>query len=239
MGRSEDRLLLATLTGRIPDSIWTGPFSRRHPQLVIEVLGRGEAGRGAIVADHWISGLPPGIWAREIASYRDVFQVESLTGVGDGCLYRVRFRTPPVVDLYRRLELPLPFPIRIRAGTIQWEVVARRPGFEALLRLAREHDPTTRVAWTRTPTLRAHLPILSPRQEAVLRGAIEAGYFAVPRRVSLIELARRTGRSKAALSEALAQIERKLLESAVRGPLLSGRMAGSSVAGLEELARGG
>lgn len=221
LAEDRDRLLLATIIARVADSTWTGPFSRRHPHLLVEVLGRSGVGRREIVADHWISGLPPGLWAREIASFPDVFQVDSLAAVGDGSLYRVRFRAPPVVDLYRRLELPLPFPIQIRAGVVRWEVVSRRVEFEAILRFARELDPRARVAWTRTPPLQAHLPLLSARQRALLHQAMELGYFAVPRRISLPELARESGRSKATVSEALALIEKKLLESAVREPILS------------------
>jgi predicted DNA binding protein len=43
-----------------------------------------------------------------------------------------------------------------------------------------------------------------------------AGYFAVPRGITLTDLARQIGRSKSAVSEAIAIIERKLLETAVR-----------------------
>jgi len=218
--RPEARLLLATMTVRVPETTWTGPFSRRHPEIVLEVLGRSETGRHVIVADHWISGRPAGVWAREIASYPDVLKVESLAEVGDGSLYRIKFRAPAVVELYRQLEMPLPFPIHVQGGYVRWEVVARKADFEALLRFARGLDPEARVAWTRTPPLRTHLPLLSPSQRVLLDRAIKSGYFAVPRRVSLTQLARDSNRSKAAVSQALALIEKKLLESAVRGPIL-------------------
>jgi len=41
-----------------------------------------------------------------------------------------------------------------------------------------------------------------------------------PRRITLMELAQECHRSKAAVSQALALVEKKLLESVVRGPLL-------------------
>jgi len=219
----DNRLLLATATVRLPDRTWTGPFSRRHPHVVVEWLGGSEIGRGRMVADHWVSGLPAGRWTREIASFPDVFKVEALTQVGDGCLYRVRLRPPPVVELYQRLEMPLPFPIHIHAGFVRWEVVARGREFAALLRFARDVDPGVRVAWTRAAPIRAHVPLFSPRQQTLLHRAIKAGYFAVPRRISLQELARQSNRSKAAVSEALALIEKKLLESALREPIFSGQ----------------
>lgn len=168
------------------------------------------------MADTWISGRPAGVWAREIAGYPDVQKVESLAEVGDGSIYRVLFLAPPIVELYRRLEVPLPFPIRIKAGYVQWEVVARAPEFAEILLFGREIDPHLKISWTRTPPLRAHLPLLTAKQRALLHLAIGAGYYAVPRRISLVELARGANRSKAAVSEALALIEQKLLESALR-----------------------
>jgi hypothetical protein len=217
--REENRLLLATVTLRIPDQTWTGPFSRRHPREQLEILGRSESGRGSMVADHWISGRPAGVWAREIASFSDVLAVESLAEVGDGSLYRVQFRTPPIVDLYRRLEVPIPFPVRIRAGHVQWEVVARAPDFAEILAFGRRVDPHLRIRWTRTPPLRSHLPLLTPKQRELLHRAIAAGYFAVPRRIRLGDLARELNRGKATVSESLARIEQKLLESALRNTL--------------------
>jgi hypothetical protein len=210
------RLLVATMSLRVPDRTWTGPFSRRHPREHIEILGRTEAGRGVLVADHWISGRPAGVWAKEIATFPDVVGVESLAEVGDGSLYRVKFRAPPIVDLYRRLEIPIPFPVRIRDGRVLWEIVARAPEFAEVLEFGRTVDPELKVRWTRTPLLRAHLPRLTATQRTLLDRAIAAGYFAVPRRISLGDLARASNRSKAAVSEALARIEEKLLESALR-----------------------
>jgi len=219
-GRAEpERLLLATLTVRLPDRTWTGPFSRRHPSHPIEVLARGDAGRSVMVADHWIRGRPAGVWVREIASFPDVVRVESLAEIGEGSLYRVKFRAPPIIELYRRLGLPLPFPIRIQAGYARWEVAARVPDFATLVRFARDVDPGTRISWTRTPPLRDHLPRLSASQLALLHRAIVAGYFAVPQPITLVELARACGEGRAAVSGALATIERKLLGTALREPL--------------------
>ncbi len=227
----EDRLLLATFTVRVPDTTWFGPFSRRHPGLAIEILGSRRSGSHAIVADLWIQGVPPGLWTREIATYPDVGGAECLTGVGDGALYRARIRTPPVVDLYRRLRMPLPYPIRIRGGSVRWEVVARRAEFVTLLAFARKVDPRTRVTWTRTVPLRSHLPVLTTRQRELLHAAIESGYFASPPKISLGELARASGRGRVATSKVLAQIEERLLGSALREPILSARRPAPADAG--------
>jgi predicted DNA binding protein len=63
--------------------------------------------------------------------------------------------------------------------------------------------------------------VLTEAQQQLLTEAMAAGYFAVPRGITLTDLARRLNRSKSSLSEAIAVIERKLLESAMRSSALS------------------
>lgn len=215
-----NRLLVATVRLRIPDRTWIGPFSRRHPSVAIEILGRAEIDSATVVADIWISGRGAAVSAREIAGYEDVERAECLAEVGNGYLYRIRFRSPPIVALYRSLEVPLPFPIRARGGYIRWEIVARPPAFDRILEFAHEIDPGARTTWTRRPPLVDHLPRLTVSQRQLLHRAIEAGYFAVPRRVSLTELARAANRSKSSVSDALARIEESLLESTMRSGAL-------------------
>jgi hypothetical protein len=216
-----DRLFLASLRLRIPRNLWTSPFSLAHPDVRIEALNRTEVGKDLSVSDYWISGQPPGIWAQEIQSYSDVTRVDSLAEVGDGCLYRITYRNPPVVYLYQRLGLPIQFPLRIQAGFLTWEVVARFSEFQTIMKHVRAVDPNVRVLSVRRRPLRSHLPVLSETQHRLLSQAMSAGYFAVPRGITLTELARKLNRSKSSISESIALIEKKLLETALRPSTLA------------------
>jgi DNA binding protein with HTH domain len=218
---SADRLLLASVRIRIPKDLWTGQFSRAHPNHALEILNRADVSKDVSVSDYWIAGQPPGVWAREIAGYPDVLKVDSLAEVGEGCLYRVTYRNPPVINLYRKLGMPIQFPMRLQGGFIRWEVVARRSEFEEVMRHIRTTDPDFQVVSIRRRPLRSHLPMLTDSQHQLLTDAMAAGYFAVPRGITLTDLARRLDRSKSAISEAIAVIERKLLESALRPTSLS------------------
>ncbi|MGP8078865.1 MAG: helix-turn-helix domain-containing protein [Thermoplasmata archaeon] len=217
-GADSDRLVMATLRVRVSDERWTGMFTRRHPQVCIEVLNRTDVAPMTSVSDHWISGASPGAWSQEIAGFPDVLGVESVMEMGNGCLYRITFKNPPVVELYRRLQIPLPLPLRIQRGTVGWEVVARAFEFRQILQLARQGDPHARVISIRRGPLRNHLPPLSPAEDDLLTAALNQGYFAVPRECTLPELARRVRKSPSAVSESMAVLEKKLIESAL-GPI--------------------
>jgi hypothetical protein len=212
----EDRLFLATLRIRIPIDIWTGPFSSAHPHIRLEALNRTDVTPGLSVSDYWISGSPPGVWAHEIGEFPDVVKAESLAEVGDGCLYRITYKNPPIIYLYRKLRLPLQFPLRLQAGYIAWEIVARYSEFQEIMEHAKMADPAVSIVSIRRRPLRSHLPLLTDAQHHLLDQAMAAGYFAVPRGITLTALARKLGRSKSGLSETIALIEKKLFETALR-----------------------
>jgi len=182
----------------------------------MEALNRSDVSKDVSVSDYWISGAAPGAWSREIANFPDVLKVDSLAEVGEGCLYRVTYRNPPVIYLYRELGMPIQFPLRIQGGRLDWEVVARRSEFGKIVKHMRNADPDLQVVSIRRRPLRSHLPALTDAQHQLLTQAMAAGYFAVPRGITLTELAQRLDRSKSAVSEAIAIIEKKLLESALR-----------------------
>lgn len=219
--RGSARILVATLHIRIPRVIWTGPFSTRHPELRLEVLNRTDVTADTSVSDYWIGGGAPGEWATEIASFPDVVHVDPLAEVGSGCLYRIQYRNPPVIYLYRQLHLPLQFPLRIQAGILTWEVVSRHAEFQKVLTHARRADASVQVASVRRGPLRSHLPMLTGSQQELLTRAMAAGYFAVPRGITLTELSRKLNRSKSAVSEGIAVIEKKLVESALSAASLA------------------
>ncbi|HTT72543.1 MAG TPA: helix-turn-helix domain-containing protein [Thermoplasmata archaeon] len=212
---------MATLRLQIPKQIWTGPFSARHPELRLEALNRTDVTADLSVSDYWIGGGLPGEWAAEIATYPDVVRVDTLAAVGAGCLYRIKYRNPPIIGVYRRLHLPLQFPLRIQAGVLTWEIVGRYADFQEVLAHARSADSGVQVASLRRRGLRSHLPMLTDSQQELLTEAMSAGYFAVPRGITLTALARRLDRSKSAVSEGIAVIEKKLVESALSASTLA------------------
>jgi predicted DNA binding protein len=210
-----DRLFIATVRLRIPAGLWTGTFSSGHPEARVEVLSRTEVSKGQSVSDYWISGAP-GVWASEISRFPDVKKVDSLAEVGEGCLYRITYENPPILGIYQRLRLPVKFPVRMQAGYIVWEIVARYADFQEIIAHMRSVDPDMTVVSVRNRPLRSHLPLLTEAQHDLLSQAMAAGYFAVPRGITLTALARKLNRSKSGVSESIALIEKKLLETALR-----------------------
>jgi hypothetical protein len=212
-----DRLVVVTLRIRMASDHWLGKFSAAHPDLRIEALHWAALDEETSVLDYWIAGVPAGRWTQEIASNVDVQRVDPLAESGDGGLYRVVQRMNPVVHLYRRLQLPLRFPLSVRGGVITWEVMAKKSELDAILEFFRTRKLEVTISSVRRRLGTGQLPVLTPHQRDLLAEAIRAGYFAVPRGITLTAFARQRGRSKSSVSEALAHIERKLLEASLEG----------------------
>jgi hypothetical protein len=211
-----DRLLIARFKIRMPPKTWAGPFSVRHPATDVEFLSLSAAGDGEVNSEVWIRGLPAGVWSRDISRSPDVESVECLAELGAGALYRVRAAQPPIINLYRKMATPLPFPLRLKAGSLEWEVVARAPQFAEVLLFAHEADPKMRVTWVRKGPLHAHLPRLSSEERQLLATALEQGYFCVPQRGTIARLAKSVGSTEAAVAQSLGSIEDALLASALQ-----------------------
>lgn len=211
-------LVIAALAVPLSPKTWIGQFSRLHPEVRVEVLNLMPVSDGFTVSDVWFSSGGPGTPAEEIGSMTGVDRAEFLIEMGIGGLYRVTYATPRLLDRFRTLGIPAQFPWVVRAGEIHWEVVARDAELRRMVAYLREFDPAAVVSVRRRSAPRSDLADLTTLQRQLLATALSAGYFAVPRAITLTQLARQIGRSKSALSESLATIERKVLEASVRPP---------------------
>lgn len=198
----------------LPESTWIGKFSRLLPEVGIEVLSRLDLGRGRSLTELQLhSGEPVGVLLGALCSVPGVDDVEELEASPGHQHLRVTHRTSPFVPIFRDLRLIRRFPFLIRAGEASWVVVAPESKARALLARLREQSPASTCESVRHQETATVPGRLTDRQADLLRRAVAAGYFEVPRKITLTDLARNIGLAPSSLSEALAIVERKLLES--------------------------
>ena len=103
-----------------------------------------------------------------------------------------------------------------RGPTFEWNLIFRTR--EALGRLvARLERRGYAVKLLRLTPVRDAVP-LTPRQEEILRKALELGYFEYPKKIRLSELADRLGVSKSTVSQGLRKAQTKVVAAYFRGP---------------------
>jgi predicted DNA binding protein len=195
----------------LPEGCWLHEFSTRYDELRLEVVDRFPLTPRRSLAEVRFHGPRPAGWEEELANVTGVDHVEVLEEQELSALCQVIHLTPSWLASARRLRVLWRHPVWVAQGAARWELIASE---DRLRELIAEISPTLpgvridallRGAGSRLPEQ------LTPRQSELLRRAVCEGYFDVPRRISLTELAERLNLSKSTLSERLAVVERKLI----------------------------
>jgi predicted DNA binding protein len=144
-----------------------------------------------------------------------VISISVLGTRGSTARYLAIVRRPRFVSLASDLQALLRFPQTVANGRYLVEVAAPVSRLRELVQGLRRISDHVEVLRFGHDPMRSFPPTLTSHQQFFLRQALDAGYFDVPRRVTLTGLATRLHRSKSSLSQTLARIERELVESSV------------------------
>jgi len=193
----------------IPEGVWIGELSRRHPGTTFRVLAalpKGSLGVGLteIRSDSLTAVI------EEMAAYEAVPELAVLSRAEGRALVQFETTLPLLLLAARDSGVPLEMPFELVDGELAWEVTASR---EHLSELAGNLDafgvPYT-VDYLREEV--AYEQLLTDTQRDLVERAIEHGYYDTPRECSLTELAETVGRSKSTVSEMLHRAEEKIVK---------------------------
>ncbi len=197
----------------LPGSAWIAEFSRIHPELAVEVLSRLDLTPHRSLTEIRLRSPEPISWKDELESLPQVEAVEELERGPTEVHLRVIHRTSEFVPIFRKLRIMRRFPFTIQGGVGHWVVVASAPQLRHLLARLQERVPAATIEAVHHAGPSRGTGPLTPHQDDLFRRAMAAGYFEVPRKVTLTGLARTLDVAPSTLSEALAVIEKKLLET--------------------------
>jgi HTH DNA binding domain len=208
-----DRVAIMKLQLTIPPEVWISRFTLQHPDLIVDTTNIVQVSENNILGEIEIYG-PPADWTSEIASSPDVLEVERLGVMAEVGRYRVRYHQTLLVSLSRELEVMIRYPRTAQNGVLTCETIGRLSRLRKLMAALRGIGTKPSITSLRGDSLRSVRLALTGPQRALFRQALALGYFCVPRRISLTQLAERVSRSKSSVSEMLAVVERKLAHSA-------------------------
>lgn len=212
-GPGKEVVNICRLRVPLPESAWVGRFSRLQPDVTVEVLSRLDVGNNRSLTEirlHASDGLE---LAEALRALPHVYEVEELERRPGMVHFRVIHRTSMFVPIFRELRLMRRFPFRIAGGEAAWVVVAPESKARALLGRLRAAAPGAILESVQHVEVAPLRGALTPRQTELLQRAVGAGYFEVPRKITLTDLAKNLDLAPSSVSEALAIIEKKLLES--------------------------
>jgi predicted DNA binding protein len=204
-------LMTCRMKVSLPPSTWLHSITVAHPDLRVEVLDRLLLTGQLMLTEARLHGPRFSEVVRELERSPAVEQVEVLEGDTSSALVRVTHRAPHFMTLFRELRVLRRFPFWVENGIATWVVVASGSKLRQLLRGLSRGVPQLQVEAIQPTKPDSKHPLLTRREGELFRRAMSEGYFDVPRKVSLTELARRVNLAKSTLSRTLAVVERKLL----------------------------
>ena len=147
----------------------------------------------------------------DIKSHPSVLECIVLELVENRAKINIKIEDPYLLYAIIKNGIIIDFPIRISEGLAIWKLVATRKRINNLLLQFEERD----INFSLLRILNSDYSLdddenrLNPEESKVIQKAIKLGFFDIPRRISLEELANELGKSKSALSVRLRKIIKK------------------------------
>ena len=194
----------------IPSNKWISNFSKTFTDLQFEMLSMlllsKNTGSGLFQIKGKKSNLAK-FWEESsqfyaVEKYTLIFQDQH------SILVNILFDNPWVIQtLMEAQQFIIQYPILIRRGTVSIDLIAPRNKIDLIFT-----NPDWKAVDISVKKIKQYCPdsLLSPRQSDILNLALDNGYFDIPRKKSLSELAEDLHISPTALSENLRRINKKL-----------------------------
>ena len=209
-------LVVCRLRLMLPPRLWARVFSQRFPETSEEIVGQLVIDEQRTMVDVRLRSSMVRDWAAEIRKLPGVLEVEPLGTAGYSTTLRVTFASHPLYRRFVDLNLMWRLPSPVKDGALTIVMVGRDESIRTMIEDWQGAGLSATVESVRHQEEEPRT-ILTPRQEEIFRRALNAGYYDVPRKVTLSQLAVSMGMAVSSLSEILAVVEKKLLYHAEHG----------------------
>jgi len=215
---SSDRFAVVKIRFELPPGAPYCRTSKAFPELVAEVTAASHLPNRLDRVEMDIVGFFPPEALESLRREPGVVSVSRVADLGPVTRNHMVAQTQPFHLLERELAILVRYPIVVRNGTYTIEAAGPVPQLQQMVTKLREFYRNVEVLRFGPDRMRTVPDSLTPRQDALLHQALAAGYFDVPRGITLTQLAEHLGKSKSSLSTGLAVIEKKLVESIAVSP---------------------
>lgn len=202
----------AVLTVHVPDRVWLGRLTRRHPDAEFRILTAFPDGdHGTAMAE--VTAEDVGEVLRDMDDCEEVVDLELLGGPGPEALVQFETSEPLLLVPVRKSGALLDLPFEVQDGRASWEVTATRDRLSTLGDQLRALGITFDVESVTQQVETDRL--LTDRQATLVETAVEEGYYDTPRDCTLTDLAEEIGVAKSTASETLHRAEGKIIKEFV------------------------
>jgi predicted DNA binding protein len=207
------RSSLARIKIRFPDQIWISEIFKNFPDIKMEISYflpydlEKSIGNSLIEILHYdIDSI-----IVEIRNHPSVFELRVLEKEENKVKFNVKTEDPYLLYAIIKCGVLIDFPVRVEDGFAYWRLISSRERIDQLLTLFEEKNinfELLRIGLS-PYIIEDDKNKLTYDESNILDKAISSGFFEIPRKISLEELANELGKSKSALSVMLRKIIKK------------------------------
>ncbi len=208
-----NRPSLARIKIKFPDQIWISEIFKNYPDIKMEISHflpydlEESIGNSLIEILHYdIDSI-----IEEIKKHPSVFELSILEKEKNKVKFNVKTKDPYLLYAIIKCGVLVNFPVRVEEGYAYWRLISSRDRIDQLLTLFEEkHISYDLLRIGVSPyNIEDDKSKLTFDESNILDKAISSGFFEIPRKISLEELANELGKSKSALSVMLRKIIKK------------------------------
>ena len=204
---------LARIKIKFPDELWFSNIFSQFHDIKMEILYflpydlEKSIGNAIVEIMHYdIDSI-----IKEIRNHESVFEFSVLEKEKNKVKFNVKTKDPYLLYGVIKYGVLVNFPVKVKEGYAYWKLISTRKRIDQLLTLFENKgiDFELLRIGNSPYEIDDHSSKLSFEEEQILEKAINSGFFEVPRKISLEELANELGKSKSALSVMLRKIIKK------------------------------
>ncbi|MBY8990744.1 MAG: helix-turn-helix domain-containing protein [Candidatus Lokiarchaeota archaeon] len=204
---------LARVKIKFPEQLWISHIFKEFPDVKMEISHflpydlEKSIGNSAIEIMHYdIEKI-----IDEIRNHPSVFELSILEQEEKRVKFNIKTKDPYLLYAIIKCGVLIDFPVRVEDGFAFWRLVSSRERIDQLLTLFEQKKINFELLRIGISpyNIENDKNKLTLDELNILDRAISAGFFEIPRKISLEELANQMGKSKSALSVMLRKIIKK------------------------------
>jgi len=208
-----EKSTIATIKVEFPKGIWISDLFEKFYDIQMEILYflpydlEKSIGNAVVEIMHYDIELI----MEEIKYHSSVMEFSLIERDENRIKFNVKTMDPYLLYAVIKCGVLVDFPVNVEDGFAYWDLISTRDRIDKMLTIFEDMDidfELLRIGNT-TVNLGDESHRLSLEEIEILQKAIDEGFFDVPRKISLEELANEIGKSKSTLSVTLRKIIKK------------------------------
>lgn len=201
----------------LPGEVWITDASKAFPSVKFEIQTLAPisiSGESGTIINNALVRIASVEWPKIlpiIEKHPSVINATKWEETDVDILLNVKSKDAFILRSLIQSECILKYPILVQNGSSTWELISPRKKIDALLELFDEMGIVYTIASIGAMKKEEDSVALTKRQELVLEKAMALGYYELPRRITLTELAEKLNIAKSTLSGILRRISKKLI----------------------------